>query len=102
MLQEREARQEAQRLLEAAQEAAIRHKRDIALAVAAERERWADAMRAVMCSDVGTQVRHKLEDGQGTDTPDGRAWLDALRMLNTGPNAAHQRNPTAQAPQTEE
>jgi hypothetical protein len=55
-------------------------------AVAAERERWADAMRAVMYSPAGTQQRYKLEAGQGTNTPGGRAWLSALRMLESGPN----------------
>ena len=54
---------------------------------ATERDRWADATRAIMCGELGTQVRHKLEAGQGTDTPDGRAWLAALQMLDGGPNA---------------
>lgn len=51
-----------------------------------ERERWSDAVRALMCSDIGVQTRHKLEAGQGTNTLDGQAWLRALQMLREGPN----------------
>jgi hypothetical protein len=47
------------------------------------------ALRAVLGSDVGRQMRHKLADGHGTDTPDGRAWLAAIA-------AAHTQQPTAQ------
>jgi hypothetical protein len=40
-----------------------------------------DALRAVLESDVGRQTLQKLADGQGTDTPDGRAWLAANALL---------------------
>ena len=62
---------------------------------AAERARWADAVRAVMCSDVGVQTRHKLEAGQGVNTLDGQAWLSALRLLAEGPNVRSQPGQTA-------
>jgi hypothetical protein len=64
-------------------------------AVAAERERWADAMRAIMSSPVGVQTRDKLAAGQGTDTDGGRAWLAALQMLDLGPNTNSGTDPVA-------
>lgn len=42
-----------------------------------------DALRAVLTSEVGKQTLHKLADGQGTDTDDGRAWLSASRLLDS-------------------
>ena len=69
---EREARQEAQRRLEAAQEAAIRHKRDIARAVAAERERCARA-----CED---EARLWESDGKGPAT-EARLCAARIRAL---------------------
>ena len=39
------------------------------------------ALRAVMLSDVGRQTLQKLAEGQGTNTEDGRAWLDAAQAL---------------------
>jgi hypothetical protein len=72
VLQEREARQEAQRRLEAAQEAAIRHKRDIALAVAAERERCARA-----CED---EARLWEADG-GAPATEARLAAARIRAL---------------------
>jgi len=56
------------------------------LVQAAERERWANAMRAVMCSPVGVQALEKLAAGQGTNTPGGCAWLHAKQMLDELPN----------------
>ncbi|RTL46262.1 MAG: hypothetical protein EKK53_04770 [Burkholderiales bacterium] len=35
------------------------------------------ALRAVLATDVAAQVFHRLEEGQGTDTDDGRAWTRA-------------------------
>ena len=74
---EREARQEAQRRLELAQEAAIRHQRDIALAVAAERERFPNLMPVIQW----------LENG--CDPQEAAKELRAYQHLMRGPNAAN-------------
>jgi len=38
-------------------------------------------LTAIVRSDVGIAIRHKLEDGQGTKTDDGRAWLAAIEFV---------------------
>ena len=38
-------------------------------------------LTAIVRSDVGIATRHKLEDGQGTNTDDGRAWLAAIEFV---------------------
>jgi hypothetical protein len=38
-------------------------------------------LTAIVRSDVGIATRHKLEDGQGTSTDDGRAWLAAIEFV---------------------
>lgn len=44
------------------------------------------ALRAVLATDVAAQVFHRLEEGQGTDTDDGRAWIRA-RAVAAQPQA---------------
>jgi len=44
-------------------------------------DKMADVLRAVLNSDVGRQTMHKLMDGQGTETEDGKAWLTASALL---------------------
>lgn len=44
--------------------------------------RLADALDAVLKTEVGQQTFRKLEDGQGTQTADGKAWLAAKALLN--------------------
>lgn len=50
-----------------------------------------DALLAVLATDTAVQIFHRLDEGQGTDTDDGRAWLMARalagpprRMLGRG------------------
>lgn len=46
-----------------------------------EIERLRTALRDVLQSDVGRQTQHKLADGHGTETDDGRAWLAAALLI---------------------
>jgi hypothetical protein len=38
-------------------------------------------LAAIVRSDVGMATRHKLEDGQGTATDDGKNWLAAIEFV---------------------
>jgi hypothetical protein len=51
-------------------------------APAAGTEKDADRLlAAIVRSDVGIATRHKLEDGQGTATEDGKNWLAAIEFV---------------------
>lgn len=42
----------------------------------------ADALSGVINSETGRQTLHKLAEGQGTATPEGKAWLRAKAVLD--------------------
>jgi hypothetical protein len=62
--------------------AAIMTDRASSAAPAAGTEKDADRLlAAIVRSDVGIATRHKLEDGQGTATEDGKNWLAAIEFV---------------------
>lgn len=38
-------------------------------------------LRGIVNSDIGVQIRHKLEEGQSIETEDGKAWLAAIEFV---------------------
>lgn len=43
------------------------------------------ALRAVLATETAVQILHRLEEGQGTDTDDGRAWMKARDLARPAP-----------------
>lgn len=47
-----------------------------------QRDRFRIALNSVLKSEIGRQTLLKLADGQGTDTVEGQAWLDAKAIID--------------------
>lgn len=44
-------------------------------------EQLESALRSLLRSEIGIQVLHKLQDGQGTNTEEGKAWMAAQALV---------------------
>lgn len=47
-----------------------------------QRDRLRIALNSVLNSDIGRQTLLKLADGQGIDTAEGQAWLNAKSIID--------------------
>lgn len=67
----------------------------------AENVRLRKALSDLVLSAVGKQTLHKLHEGQGTDTEDGRAWLRADEMVTPNGEVRGASRPAGEASSAE-
>jgi hypothetical protein len=48
--------------------------------IQAERDKYLNILLTIVRGDVGRHMAWKLSEGQGTETVDGKAWLEAIAL----------------------